>query len=277
MDQIFFPLSKILWSLVRPEGWILLLLLLILAALILGRVRAARGLTVFAALLYLGIALYPVGDILLRPLEAYDPGNPALTAPGAIVVLGGGEKALRSAASGLPATNDAGERFLAAIDLARRFPAARVVFTGGTGWFRADTPPGSDVARMIFRQGGVANSRMILEGLSRNTWQNAVHTLPLMDGVDGPVVLVTSAFHMRRALGTFCAAGWRDLIPYPVDFRAPRRGGRLGWQFGGNLRDLDLSVKEWIGLLAYARSGRWVDPAATPGCMAPGMRAGTTN
>lgn len=271
MDSVFFPVSKILWSLVRPEGWILVLVALALLALVLDWRRAGRALLGLAVTLYLVIALLPVGDLILHPLEAYAPANPNLAEPAAIVVLGGAEEADRSAVSGLPATNDAAERFIAAIDLARRFPHARVVFTGGTGWFRADAPPGSDVARQIFLQAGISGDRLILEGRSHNTWQNAVLTLPMMGAMDGSVVLVTSAFHMRRSLATFCAAGWRDLVPYPTDFRAAASRVRRGWRFSTNLRELDLAVKEWIGLVAYSRSGRAVDPAKTPGCLAAGV------
>ena len=126
------------------------------------------------------------------------------------------------------------------------------------------------MAGQIFAEAGIDRSRLILEGQSLNTWQNAVNTLPMMADVggDGPVVLVTSAFHMRRSLATFCAAGWRNLVGYPTDFRAVSRGVRFGWQFTANLRELDLAVKEWIGLAAYTRSGRAVDPVATPGCLA---------
>ncbi len=270
MDGLFFTLSKILWSLVRPEGWLLLLVLLTFVSLLFNRRRLALVCSGLASACYLTIALVPLGDLLLRPLEGYAQALPQIEHPAAIVVLGGGEEADRSAGSGLPSVNDAGERFLAAIDLARRFPQADVVFTGGTGWFREDAPPGANVAGQIFAQAGIDAARVILEGRSLNTWQNAVNTLPLMEGVsgDGPFVLVTSAFHMRRSLAAFCAAGWRNLVAYPTDFRAVSRSVRLGWQFTANLRELDLAVKEWIGLVAYSRSGRAVDPQTTPKCLA---------
>ena len=102
MDIVFFPLSKILWSLVRPEGWLLLLLLVTLIAVVLGRRRLAlTGLGVAIAG-YVLIALAAPGDWVLRPLERYASANPPLDAPAAIVVLGGAEEADRSVLSGMP-------------------------------------------------------------------------------------------------------------------------------------------------------------------------------
>ena len=72
----------------------------------------------------------------------------------------------------------------------------------------------------------------------------------------GPWILVTSAFHMPRALGTFCAAGWRNLVPYPTDYRGDKIREQIGWNLGANLTVLNIGVKEWVGLLAYRFTGQ---------------------
>ena len=70
-------------------------------------------------------------------------------------------------------------------------------------------------------------------------------------------LLVTSAWHMPRSMGSFRAAGF-PVTAYPVDYRT--RGGedaRRGFlHTSEGLRRLDLMVKEWLGLLAYRLSGR---------------------
>jgi len=71
-----------------------------------------------------------------------------------------------------------------------------------------------------------------------------------------PMLLVTSAFHMPRSMGVFCAAGWTDITPYPVDHRTGAFSARSGWAFAANLEDLNVGVKEWVGLLAYRLTGR---------------------
>ena len=72
----------------------------------------------------------------------------------------------------------------------------------------------------------------------------------------GPWVLITSAFHMPRAMATFCAAGWRDLVPYPTDYRGGFFWREIGWDFSENLEELNIGIKEWVGLLAYRLTGR---------------------
>jgi hypothetical protein len=61
---------------------------------------------------------------------------------------------------------------------------------------------------------------------------------------------------MPRALGTFCAAGWKNLVPYPTDYRGGKIRERIGWDLAGHLMDLNTGVKEWVGLLAYLMTGR---------------------
>jgi uncharacterized SAM-binding protein YcdF (DUF218 family) len=96
----------------------------------------------------------------------------------------------------------------------------------------------------------------LLENRSRNTAENAANTRVLVSyDITGPWLLVTSAFHMPRAVGTFCAAGWRNIIPYPVDYRGIG-SLEIGWDLGGRLSVLNIAVKEWIGLTAYRITGR---------------------
>ncbi len=107
------------------------------------------------------------------------------------------------------------------------------------------------------RRLGLPEERLIVEDRSRTTAENAVLALERIGGShDGAWVLVTSAWHMPRSLGTFCAAGWRNLIPYPVDYRGGAFFGDIGWGLAGNLDKVNSGVKEWIGLLAYRLTGR---------------------
>jgi len=70
-------------------------------------------------------------------------------------------------------------------------------------------------------------------------------------------LLVTSAFHMPRAIGCFRAVGF-DVIPWPVDYRTsgPGDAWRLFPRASEGLRRVDLAAKEWAGLLAYYVTGR---------------------
>jgi uncharacterized SAM-binding protein YcdF (DUF218 family) len=70
---------------------------------------------------------------------------------------------------------------------------------------------------------------------------------------DQPWLLVTSAFHMPRAVGIYRQLGWQ-VVPYPVDYYST--GDAFRPQFALNLRDLVVGVREWTGLLMYHLTGR---------------------
>jgi uncharacterized SAM-binding protein YcdF (DUF218 family) len=268
MDTVFFVASKIAWALIRTESWLLLILLWAALAMWRDRRRTAGACLGLALAGLTAIGVFPLGSLLLRPLETRYPANPPLHAVAGIVVLGGGEDAQRSALWGQPLVNDGGDRFLAALGLANRFPDAVVVFTGGIGSLDQSGPTGADVARQLFLSAGLAPGRLVLEAASRNTAENAQNALELREGGgEGAWLLVTSAFHMPRAVATFCAAGWTDLVPWPTDFRG--QGFRTGieWDLASHLSDLNTALREWVGLAAYRLTGRAADPA-TPGCLA---------
>ena len=125
-------LGKLVFLLLRPSN---LLILLGLAGLVLawrGRRTGLRLATLAVGAIAL-VTLLPVGLWLTRPLETRFP-QPALPERvDGIVVLGGGTAPHLFVANGRPDFDDAGDRYLAMIELARRFPEAKVLFTGGIG------------------------------------------------------------------------------------------------------------------------------------------------
>ncbi|MDJ1007883.1 MAG: YdcF family protein [Paracoccaceae bacterium] len=265
METVFFVASKVVWALIRPET---LLLLGLLAVLLLHRRRPVVARTTLASVLavFALIAVLPFGDLLLAPLERRHPPDPPVREVSNIIVLGGGESADLTALTGQPQLNQAGERFLAGITLARRFPDARLIFTGGSGALIPGPVREAGVAETIFRAAGINDARLRIEDRSRNTAENAANTLGLVEhGNAGAVLLVTSAWHMPRAMATFCTAGWENLVAWPVDFRSGGFLERASWNLAGHLDDLNTGAKEWVGLLAYRISGR-ISPGAGEGC-----------
>ncbi|MEM1388036.1 MAG: YdcF family protein [Pseudomonadota bacterium] len=263
MDTVFFIASKVFWAMVQPEA---ILCAIIIAAAVLLRTpwyRWGRRFALLAALCVLALSFLPVWRPLLVPLENVYPANPDLPQSVAgIIVLGGAEVADMTSVWQQPAVNEAGERFLEAMALARRFPDAKLIFTGGSGALRPDRS-GAEVAQQIFEAAGFTGERTVYERRSRNTDENARFLHDMIGAEPGPWVLITSAFHIHRSVATFCAAGWREIIPYPVDFRS---GGRAQG-FATNLNYLGRASKEWIGLLAYRMTGRALLPRYAPGCL----------
>lgn len=260
-NHLFFYLSKLLWWFAAPSN--LLTAILVVGALLLFTrwSRGGRRLVVLGAfgLVLCGIA--PLGTWLARPLEDRFPSPPAdMPAPTGIIVLGGSMDQLTTAARGQPTIAAAPGRMTEAIALARRFPDARIVFTGGSAEvFRTSGLDEAGAASALFRQLGLAPERLTLERESRNTYENAVLSKALVKPQPGERwLLVTSAWHMPRSVGIFRQAGW-PVIAYPTDFETRGTDRELTRPILPMSRGLDLTdrmAREWVGLLAYRVGGR---------------------
>lgn len=254
---MFYQASKLLWVLAQPSNLLIALLLLGVLARALGRRRLAGFLLYGGALVLLPVALLPVGEWLLLPLEERFPPPQALDGRiDGVIVLGGGIDVEVTAARGDPALAESAERFTALLELAGRYPEARLVFTGGADW-RGGALTEAAAVRRFYQHQGIDLGRIRFEDRARNTHENALFSRKLVrPEPDERWLLVTSAAHMPRAVGTFRAAGW-PVEAYPVDYRTPG-GFRLwaGLDAGTRLKELDEAVKAWIGLVAYRLSGR---------------------
>ena len=260
MDTVFFIASKLLGALLRPDTWIIIALAIVVLALITQRRRLAvwvGGLTLFTLVT---LTIIPLGNLLLQPIERSYPVNPSLSQVDGIIVLGGGEDARASVYWGQMQLNEGGDRYAAGVALARRFPDARLLFTGGSGALRdvagAAVSEASIAERFLLEQ-GIDPERLLLESRSRNTAGNASLSLTLANpSADETWVLVTSAFHMPRAMRSFEAAGWSGLVAWPVDYRTARFTDDIGWDLTRNLQVLNTAIREQVGQLAYSLTGR---------------------
>mgnify|MGYP000302136884 CR=1 FL=1 len=256
MDTIFLIASKLGWFFLRPETLLLLLFALPLVFLRRRRVVAASRSLAVALSITITIGVFPVGNLILNPLERFYPANPQIEQPTGILVLGGAEGAAPEHATDMAQVNHAGDRLIATMHLARQFPDALVIYSGGKVAITPVAQGTFEVGPDILRQLGLPEDRLIVEGRSRTTAENAVQSRAFAPDAMGTWVLVTSAYHMPRALGSFCAAGWRNLLPFPTDYRGGTFWDQIGWDLAGNLGELNVGVKEWIGLLAYRLTGR---------------------
>jgi uncharacterized SAM-binding protein YcdF (DUF218 family) len=257
---MFFYVSKILWALVAPSNLLGLAAAVGAITLFTRFAHAGRRLVAATALLYLACGFGPVGAILLRPLEDRFPRPPAdMPAPAGIIVLGGAIDEQVTLARDTVTLNESGARMTLAVALMRRFPQARLVFTGGSAALFGGRSPEADGARRLFLELGVAPERMSFEDRSRNTYENAIFTRDLLHPQPGSRwLLVTSAFHMPRAMGIFRAAGF-TLVAVPADYLTlgdARDFLRLRGDATRGLKMTELGLREWIGLVAYRLAGR---------------------
>ncbi len=263
MDDALFLLSKVFWAVARPNTMALVLSVLGLALLWRGR-RFGRWPLLLGLGWYVAVFATPLASWVTLPLEERFP-RPA-SAPAevtGIVVLGGAVEQRMTEARGLPSLNGAAERMTEAVALARRYPNARIVFTGGSGALVAGGMTEADVARRLFLDLGIAEERLVLEQESRNTWENALLTHRLLSPRPGETwLLVTSASHMPRSMGCFRGAGW-EITAWPVNYTtAPDNS--LWWDdpFPTRLNRAEWALREWVGMVAYWLMGRI--PSAFP-------------
>jgi uncharacterized SAM-binding protein YcdF (DUF218 family) len=266
---MFFYVSKILGFLATPSNTIALIGLLGLILLIFNRRRVATTLMATSVALVALFGFGPLGDALMLPLsERFPPwqeGGGA--APTGIIILGGSMNTEITEARGMPELNAAAERLTIVADLARRFPQARIVFSGGNANFiYGSDMTESDVAQMLFDSFGIPRSRVTLEDRSRTTAENANLTRDLIKPQPGERwLLVTSAVHMPRSVGAFRRAGFA-VEAFPVDYRT------RGWIdavtpfgiVGEGLARTDTAIHEWVGLIAYRLSGRITELLPAP-------------
>lgn len=256
---MFFVLSKTVGFLVLPSNLLISLGLLGVLLLPTRFARAGRRLLVFCVLAVAVLGWSPIGNALILTLEQRFPAwDASRGAPDGIVVLGGAITPRVASGRGEPVLNEAAERITAAADLARRYPTARIVFSGGSGSLAFAEPPEAEIARDLLQRLGVARERIQIDSRSRNTNEDAVYSKETAAPKPGERwLLVTSAYHMPRAIGAFRRAGF-VVEAYPVDWRT-HSSADLTHPFvtiGDGLRRTDTAAREWIGLLAYRVTGR---------------------
>jgi uncharacterized SAM-binding protein YcdF (DUF218 family) len=257
---LFFVLSKTLGVLLLPTNFLIVLALVGVVLSLTRFARAGRRMMIAAIVLLAIAAFSPSGNLLLYPLESRFPQwSAAQGAPDGIVVLGGPIDPDLSLAHGVPVIRTAPDRIVAAAALARKYPTAKIVFSGGSASLIANEAREADYAATVFESLGVDRARLIIDRASRNTYENAVLSRQLADPKPGEHwLLVTSAYHMPRAVGLFRKAGFA-VEPYPVDWHVGRDAADIFafTQFSTDgLVRTDAAVREWLGLVAYGLMGR---------------------
>lgn len=254
-----FPyFTRILWMLVSPVSMIALLMLAALLLLWLQRRKLAATALGLATLLLGLFAFTSFAYLLLNPLEGRFVRPPEPAHIDGIVVLGGGMDDETTTARSSWELNRSGDRFVETLRLALRHPEARILIAGGGPVLVADKETEAEAGARFFRDFGIAPERLLLEDKSRNTEENAVNAKAIGQPKPGETwLLVTSAFHMPRAVGLFRRAGF-EAIPWPADYLAAGNEG-FGLKVGEaseNLAISNIALREWLGLAGYYATGR---------------------
>jgi uncharacterized SAM-binding protein YcdF (DUF218 family) len=281
---MFFYLAKVLWFVLQPSTLIALLIAYGAILIWTGWARWGRRFVSVGAALLLIAGLSPLGNTLILPLENRFPraNLDQPPPPTGFIVLGGALDRLVGQARKAPTLNEAGERMVETVTLARKFPEAKIAFTGGDAGILYPSDSEATGAATMLTDMGVAPDRLILEAAARDTYENAVYLKTELDklGLLGPGkrwVLITSAYHMPRAIASFRQAGF-DVEAWPVDYRTRGRADltRPFDKVSEGLRRVDVAAREWVGLLAYRLAGRSNAILPAPKAVASGCDLATS-
>ncbi len=254
-----FLISKIFWLVAQPLSLVFLFLLLALVFSAFD-MRGARGFFSALAIILLFVTLFTsMGSVMLQKLEDRIARPASLPADlSCIIILGGAFENEVMASRGGIEFNQAADRFIEGLRLAKDYPDARILISGGDGSFSGSYQGDAHAAEKFFTTFGVAADRLIREGASRTTFENAGNTRQILqsEGLSN-CALVTSAFHMPRSVGLFRKLGI-DVIPWPTDYRTTGRVV-LWFDFSQpslNAQLMTTAMREWTGLVAYYLGGR---------------------
>ena len=239
-------LHKLLPLIVSPLG--VVVLLLVVSIVCRRRVPGVLGLVVL-----LVCALPATERAVWAGLESGYPYRPVEAVPttGAVVVLSGMLDGTPTSDGTLSQWGEATDRFFAGLDLFRAGKAPVMIFTQGRLPWSGRALEGGMLARRAVSL-GVPESQIMLTGEVANTEDEALAVSDLMGLADiRNLTLVTSSFHMPRAVMIFERAGL-SVVPYPTDFRTKSDLDWTDWvpsarAFGAT----SLGVREYIGRAYY--------------------------
>jgi uncharacterized SAM-binding protein YcdF (DUF218 family) len=244
---MYFIFSKVLLFLLFPINWIFVFLLI---ALFSKKVKLRQKcfvtgvvlLVIFTNpyLLYLFAKSWDIGPDPLGKGKVYS----------AAIVLGGfsGEDK-----NGNGVFNEYADRFIQGVRLKEERRVSHILISSGNGNLQQSSFKEAAWANGVLKEFNLPDSAILIEQQSRNTFENAAFSKELLEKehLKPPYLLVTSAWHMRRALYIFKKSAM-DVIPYPAghiagnskfsatDYVMPDAGALAGWGF---------YLKELVGLV----------------------------
>ncbi len=253
-----FFLSKFLWQVFNPFNSILFLLILSAVFNFFKFFKVSKIILNFTFLLFFITGVLPTGSYLLYMLEKnyHNKMNLPEDVDG-ILILSGATNPFLSKEYDQISLNGSVERLTESVQLIKKYPKAKVFFAGGSRFLQYPDLNHSAVAKKFFNSLDINVKNIYFENKSRNTYENIVFAKKKINpDKNEKWVLVTSAFHLKRAINVAEKLGWR-FIPYPTDYKLPKKFiWKLSFDFSGNLGSFHQSSHEWVGIISYYIMGR---------------------
>jgi len=205
--------------------------------------------------LWILVAIAPIGDWLIQPLEQRIIPPEQIEKIKGVIVLGGGQYIGTVQHSPYSGYGRHGARTIAGLTIAQQHQVP-IYFLGAKELINGQQFNESHVISSLHSKLSL-DAPLNIDNGSTNTFDNAMAAKRLIPSVDvNNYLLITTAAHMPRAVGSFQQAGMSP-IPYPVNFLAPTASQ---WFSDSPLTTrlylIDYAVHEWLGLVQYYALGR---------------------
>lgn len=249
---MFFFLSKILAFLFMPLFWFFALMIYSFFS------KHKTKIQIIAIVLLYICSNSFIIDEIGRWWEKYP--VPKLNKQYKVAIVLGGIGKIDASGKRIEFTNSA-DRLLKALELYKTKKIQKIVVTGGSGSILHPQDKEAMYIHQYLKNIQVPDSDIIIENESKNTYENALFTKKILDSLHIPlsnIILVTSAYHLRRSLAVFYKQGFQDIIPYPAERMSGPRKFEIDHCLLPNPDALSLLYKyihEWIGFIVYKIKG----------------------
>ena len=253
-----FYLSKILWLIVNPFNIFIFITLFTMFLYFINFRRLSLIIYLINFIFIALISFFPIGSYLTYIIEKEFHTNTKIPKRvDGILILGGATNPLLFKEFDQISLNDSAERLVESVMIIRKFEKAKVIFSGGSGIVNRSDLGHSQVAKLFYKKMGVDINKIFFEDKSRNTHENIIYSKKIAKPKKNENwLLITSAFHMKRALLIAEKNNWK-LIPYAVDFKNIKEFKLTpNLNLLSNLNSFQSGLHEWLGLVSYYLMGR---------------------
>ncbi len=251
---MFFILSKILEFLITPIVWIFVLLLL---GILVKRQPLKKRLLISSVVVLYFFSNDFISNEFMKAWEIPATVDSAVHGKYDVAIILGGMTAWDAKLNRVQFFHGS-DRLMQALQLYKKGQVRKLLIDGGSGSIEGTNVEGPHIRNYLLSI-GIPDTDIVLEPRSRNTHENATFAKHLLDSVapNGRYLLITSGYHMRRAMGCFNKAGIHTLtyttdriagpIKYDLDYMfIPDIYAFSSWQ---------VLIHEWVGYISYKISG----------------------
>ena len=253
-----FYLSKILWLIVNPFNIFIFITLFTMFLYLINFRRLSLIIYLINFIFIALISFLPIGSYLTYIIEKEFHTNTKIPERvDGILILGGATNPLLFKEFDQISLNGSAERLVESVMIIRKFEKAKVIFSGGSGIVNRSDIGHSQVAKLFYKKMGVDSNKIFFEDKSRNTHENIIYSKKIAKPKKNENwLLITSAFHMKRALLIAEKNNWK-FIPYAVDFKNIKEFKLTpNLNLLSNLNSFQSGLHEWLGLVSYYLMGR---------------------